>query len=53
MLEDSEAEEILKRRTLSQDPIAVATQHLLAPSKTYIRVSQARIMAFPPFVVFN
>ena len=34
LLGDSEADEILKRRTLSPDPIAVATQHLLAPSKT-------------------
>lgn len=34
LLGDGEADEILKRRTLSPDPIAVATQHLLAPSKT-------------------
>ena len=53
MLEDSEAEEILKRRTLSRDPIAVATQHLLARSKTYTRVSEALIMALPNLVVLG
>jgi hypothetical protein len=34
LLGDSEAAEILKRRTLSSDPIALATHHLVAPAKT-------------------